>query len=145
MRNGTPSAVEVLDRLVQPVERARPVGDRDDLDAPVGGALAVGRVDAQDQLGPRGDGRGDLDRVEAVDRDADARDRGAPRPRRRRRPRVARVAAQVDHGRPPRAANRSACARSSSRVEPRGVVDLGEDLDVERAVALAAASSAWPK
>ena len=30
--------VEELDRLVEPVERPRPVGDRDDLDAPVGGA-----------------------------------------------------------------------------------------------------------
>ena len=96
MRNGTPWRIEDVDRLVEPVERARLVGDRHDLDAPVDRALAVGRVDAQDQVGPGGDGRGDLDRVEAVDRDAmtpvaQGRDRVADPA-----PGSAGVAAQVD-------------------------------------------------
>ena len=108
-------AVEELDRRVQPVERARPVGDGDDLDAPVGGPVAVGRVDAQDQLGPGRDGRGDLGRVEAVDRDADALGRAGPRPRRRRRPRGRPGRSPGRSRRPPRRANRSASARISSR------------------------------
>ena len=43
MRNGTPCRSQELDRLVEAVERAGLVGDRDDLDAPVDGALAVRR------------------------------------------------------------------------------------------------------
>ena len=97
MRNGTPSAIQERDGLVQTLERPGPVGDRDDLDAPVGGPFAIAGVDAEHQLGPGLDRIGHLDRVEAVDRDPEALLLSA-----RRRPPHAfpprrRVATQVDH------------------------------------------------
>ena len=72
IRNGTPRPLEELDGLVQPLERPGPVGDRDDLDAPVGGPLAIAGVDAEHQLGPGRRRVGHLGRVEAIDRDPEA-------------------------------------------------------------------------
>ena len=134
---GDVPADQGLDRLVQAVERARHVGDGDDLDAPIGGPVAVGRVDAQDQVGPRGHGPGDLDRVEAVDRDAEPASRKA-------------ATASPTPSHEPSGSQPRSIRSAPSRDEPmglveqrlageaRGVVDLGEDLDVERAVAFEA-------
>ena len=72
MRNGTPCREQKLDRLVESRQRTRLVGDRHDLDSPIGGVRAVGCVHAQDELGSRGDRQRNLGRIEAVDRDTDA-------------------------------------------------------------------------
>ena len=132
-RNGTFLSPRKLDGLVESVERAGLVGDRDDLDAPVGGSIAVGRVDAQDQLGPRLDRVRDLGRIEAVDRDAEATvpehlDRIADLA-----PACSRVATQVDQiG--AFLAESVGLGDEGVSGKLRRVIDLGQDLKVIRAV-----------
>ena len=130
MRKGTPLAVEDLDRLVQPVERPRCVGDRHDLDAPVGGVLAVGRVDAQDQVRAR------LRRPAATSTGSKLSIETRC-PASRRAATASPTPAQGPPGSQPRSI-RSAPSPSEPRgageqlvaIQPGGVVDLGEDLDV---------------
>ena len=144
MRNGTPRRQQVGDGRVERVQIGRRVGDGDDLGpeslVPVAGMVAVRAVDAQDQFGPGRErrrplrpGRSCRPRREALvaqhpDRVADA----GPRP--------AGVAAEVDHVGP---AVAIAAGLGADRVERegRGVVDLGEDLDVVLAVALGPAAA----
>ena len=68
--------------------------------------------------------------IEAVDRDAQALRRAAPRPRRRRRPRSRRDRSRGRSRRPRRRAACFACRQDLGQRQPRGVVDLGEDVDV---------------
>jgi hypothetical protein len=63
-------AGEVVDRCVEAFERDWDVGRDDDFDAPVDRGLAIGAVDAEDELGARRRGGSDLAGVEAVDGDA---------------------------------------------------------------------------
>ena len=132
-----PSGFEEIDGRVEAVEGADHVGDRHDLHAPVGRGGPVGRVDAQDEVGTRFDGEGHLDRVEAVD--------GRPVSTNDERgdvsahilPGASGVASHVD---PVGTLADEAVGLREEVVEgePGGVVDLGEDLDVERPVALSA-------
>ena len=136
MRKGTSRRTRTSTVSSRPSRRARHVGDGDDLDAPVGGPVAVGRVDAQHQLGPAATaGRPRPGRSCRSRRGCPRRAR--PRPRRRRRPTAARVAAQVDQV-GPLARQPIGLVEQRLAGEARGVVDLGEDLDVERAVAFEA-------
>ena len=59
-----------FDGLVEAVQRAGLIGDRDDFDSPLDRVLAIGAIHAQDKLGTGRDRHRDLRRVEAVDRDA---------------------------------------------------------------------------
>src|SRR5262249_34553875 len=122
-------AIECRDGLVEPVERPWEIGNRHDLNAPVAGADAVGRIDAQHQGGTGRDGGGNFDRIEAVDRDvvtavterrygiADAT------------PRSAWVASKIDPVGP--LAGPLCChCEQLFRAELRHVIDLRQDLDI---------------
>ena len=127
-------SAEEFDRLIEAFERAGLVGDRDDLDTPLRCTLAVARIHAQDELGAGRAGRGDLRRVEAVDRNPHAavteRRDGLADPR----PRRARLAAEVDQV-GPLGAEPLGLPDQFVPLEPGRMVDLGQNLDVMAPIA----------
>ena len=71
-RKGTPCPDKAVDGFVEPGQGVGIVRDRDHLDPPVSGSVAVAAIDAKDELRAGADGRRDLARVETVDGDAKA-------------------------------------------------------------------------
>ena len=130
---GNAVAVEPTDRGFKAFERRRHVGNRHHLAAPVGGALGVRGIDREDERRPGLHGCGNFTSVKAVDRDGvavgdetlDDISHAAPAP--------FRIAAQVDPigtiG-----AHLPGFGKDRGGGHPRGVVDLGDDLDRMAAV-----------
>ena len=130
---GDAVAVEPTDRGIKAFKRGGHVGDRHHLAAPVGGVLGVRGIDREDERRPGFHGCGNFTSVKAVDRDGVTivnellHDVGhaAPAP--------FRIAAQVDPigaigAHPP------GFGEDRGGGHPRGVVDLGDDLDRMAAV-----------
>ena len=114
------------------------IGNRRHFDPPIGRELPIGRIDAQHQLRPPFRRGADLLRVQTVNRNpqplvAQGRDRIADLS-----PRIARIAAQIDHIGP----IRSQLSRPSRQISPlptRTVVERGTDPAQRRHPAAAAA------
>src|SRR5262249_10264435 len=127
-----PPSVQGLDDAVESLQRRRHVGHGDDFAAPGPGGVEVARVDTQHQFGPGPDGGFDLGGVETVDRDAQAFVPQGPHGVGGVGPGDARVTAQVDDV----GAGVPVGAGPFENLRPtqaRDVVDLRENLNVERA------------
>ena len=134
IRKGTPCFIQELDGLIEPVQSAGLVGDRDNLDAPIQRLVAVFGMDAQHELGT-GRRRGcDLDRVEAVDRDPQFLLFESVDCVPHIRPSRTGDAAQVDDVRSLTPQTPGFFDQRIER-ESRGMIDLSQDLDRIRPVA----------
>jgi hypothetical protein len=125
-----PLVGEPFDRVVEAFERGRHIGHDDHLAAPVGRGRHVGGVDRQHERSPRAGGRRDLPRLEAVDRHGEALGHEHPHRVTRALPHAPGIAAHVDPVGAGVAQPMGLSAEFRHR-HPRGMVDLGDDLDVE--------------
>jgi hypothetical protein len=127
------AAREPCQRVVQRAQVVRVVGDGDHLGAPVGRRFAVGLIHRQHQFGAGGAGGRDLGRAHAVDRDAIATVAERANRLAHTAPGLRGVAPQIDDVGAVGGA-RLGLGQQFVQLDPRRVVDLGQDLDVVSAI-----------
>ena len=130
---GDAVAVEPTDRGLKAFERRRHIGNRHHLAAPVDGALGVRGIDREDERRPGFHGRGNFPSVKTVDRDGVAIVHELLHDVGHATPAPLGIAAQVDPVGAV-AAHPPGLGEDRGPGHPRGMVDLGDDLDRVAAV-----------